>query len=87
MLTVLLFHALAQYTILLQQVSVSFRELIKALHFTPDRFIRTTEAAHAAAVQALWRTLVDNGAIYLGTYAGWYSVRDEAFYAGIAHFA
>ncbi|KAG5188468.1 tRNA synthetases class I (M)-domain-containing protein, partial [Tribonema minus] len=63
------------------EVSQSFRRLIDAMHFTPDRFIRTTEAAHAAAVQALWRALEARGAIYLGTYAGWYSVRDEAFYS------
>ena len=30
---------------------------------------------------ALWQRLVAAGEIYLGTYAGWYSVRDEAFYS------
>ena len=30
---------------------------------------------------ALWERLVASGDIYLGKYAGWYSVRDEAFYA------
>jgi methionyl-tRNA synthetase len=32
-------------------------------------------------VQALWRELAAREQIYLGTYAGWYSVRDESFYA------
>ena len=45
-----------------------------------DRFIRTTEPAHYEASQALWRRMQAAGDIYLGTYAGWYSVRDEAFY-------
>jgi methionyl-tRNA synthetase len=30
--------------------------------------------------QHLWKTLVEKGYIYLGTYEGWYSVRDECFY-------
>lgn len=33
-----------------------------------------------ALAQHLWNTLVDKGHIYLGTYEGWYSVRDECFY-------
>jgi methionyl-tRNA synthetase len=28
----------------------------------------------------LWKTLVKNDAIYLGSYEGWYSVRDECYY-------
>jgi len=43
-------------------------------------FIRTTDKNHKEAVQHLWKTLVDNGAIYLGSYEGWYSVRDECYY-------
>jgi methionyl-tRNA synthetase len=31
--------------------------------------------------QHLWKTLVDKGYIYLGTYEGWYSIRDECFYS------
>jgi methionyl-tRNA synthetase len=61
-------------------VSGRFQELCTLYDFTPDRFIRTTEANHAAAAQALWRKLVESGDIYLGAYEGWYAVRDEAFY-------
>ena len=50
------------------------------LSISRDRFIRTTEPAHYEASQALWRRMQAAGDIYLGTYAGWYSVRDEAFY-------
>ena len=31
-------------------------------------------------MQALWQELERRGEIYLGRFAGWYSVRDEAFY-------
>ena len=34
----------------------------------------------AAACQALWKRMEERGHIYLGSYAGWYAVRDEAFY-------
>jgi len=57
-----------------------FQEMCDALAVSRDRFIRTTEPAHYAASQALWKRMVEVGDIYLGTYAGWYSVRDEAFY-------
>lgn len=30
--------------------------------------------------QHLWETLVEKGYIYLGSYEGWYSVRDECYY-------
>ena len=63
------------------KVSGNFRELAKAMNFTNDDFIRTTEPRHKEAVQALWKELERRGQIYLGSYAGWYSVRDEAFYA------
>jgi len=63
------------------QVAQSFRELASTLNCSHDDFIRTTEERHVRAVQALWTELERRGEIYLGTYAGWYSVRDEAYYA------
>jgi methionyl-tRNA synthetase len=54
--------------------------MVHVLNCKPDRFIRTTEQAHAQAVQALWNAMLAQGDIYLGRYEGWYSVRDEAFY-------
>lgn len=62
------------------QVSQNFRDLMPILNVTPDRFIRTTETVHKHAAQEIWKRLVASGDIYLGSYAGWYSVRDEAFY-------
>ncbi len=61
--------------------SANFRELAAHLGCSNDDFIRTTEPRHVAACQALWQRLVEAGEITLGHYEGWYSVRDEAFYA------
>ncbi len=63
------------------RVSQNFRDLAQVMNFSNDDFIRTTEERHFRACQALWRALRDNGHIYLGKYAGWYAVRDEAYYA------
>ncbi len=62
------------------RVSQNFRDLTRIMNFSVDDFIRTTEARHRRACQALWQRLLDKDQIYLGTYAGWYAVRDEAFY-------
>ncbi len=61
--------------------AAEFQRLSQTLNISHDRFIRTTEPAHHLAVQALWRAMAANGDIYLDRYEGWYSVRDEAFYA------
>jgi len=62
------------------EVSQRFRDLCKLMNFSNDDFIRTTEPRHIKSAQELWRRLEKNGHIYLDKYAGWYSVRDEAFY-------
>jgi methionyl-tRNA synthetase len=62
------------------EMSSHFRSMCDALHISYDRFIRTTEPAHHAASQAIWRRMEAAGDLYLGRYEGWYSVRDEAFY-------
>jgi methionyl-tRNA synthetase len=64
-------------------VSKNFRDLTQKMNFTNDDFIRTTEKRHKLASQAIWKRLFDAGEIYLGSYAGWYSVRDEAFYTEV----
>jgi methionyl-tRNA synthetase len=51
------------------------------LNVSFDRFIRTTEEQHHRSSQEIWRRMAANGDIYLDRYAGWYSVRDEAYYA------
>ena len=57
-----------------------FREMAGTLGLSNDDFIRTTEPRHHEACIALWQRMAANGDIYLKNYAGWYSVRDEAFY-------
>ena len=58
-----------------------FQRLQEKLGISFDRFIRTTDADHRAASAALWQRMADAGDIYLDAYAGWYSVRDEAYFA------
>lgn len=63
------------------KVSQNFRRLAADMNYSNDDFIRTTEARHIRSAQAIWKAIKDNGHIYLGSYSGWYAVRDEAFYA------
>ena len=58
-----------------------FKEMDECLNVSFDRFIRTTEKQHHRSSQEIWRRMADSGDIYLDSYAGWYSVRDEAYYA------
>jgi methionyl-tRNA synthetase len=58
-----------------------FKAMVEALNISHDDFIRTTEQRHHAAVAEMWKRMEKVGDIYLSNYAGWYSVRDEAFYA------
>jgi methionyl-tRNA synthetase len=60
--------------------SQKFRDILPLFKITNDDFIRTTEERHKKSCQYLWQKLEDAGAIYLDKYAGWYAVRDEAFY-------
>jgi methionyl-tRNA synthetase len=57
-----------------------FQAMVKMLNCSNDEFIRTTEPRHHASSVALWERMQANGDIYLDKYAGWYSVRDEAYY-------
>jgi methionyl-tRNA synthetase len=58
-----------------------FKEMDARLDVSFDRFIRTTEEQHHRSSQDIWKRMAANGDIYLDSYAGWYSVRDEAYYA------
>ncbi len=65
---------------LAETMTQQFVKMVAALNCSNDDFIRTTEQRHQKTVQALWKRMEDNGDIYLDKYAGWYSVRDEAYY-------
>ncbi|QKC90620.1 methionine--tRNA ligase [Mesorhizobium sp. NZP2234] len=60
--------------------AADFKRMAIALNASNDDFIRTTEERHYASSQAIWKAMDANGDIYKGGYAGWYSVRDEAYY-------
>ncbi len=60
--------------------SARFREMVAALNLSHDDFIRTTEPRHYEASVELWKRMEKSGDIFKKNYAGWYSVRDEAFY-------
>ena len=62
------------------KIAARFEEMEQRLGCSFARFIRTTDADHLPSTQELWRRMEANGDIYLAKYAGWYSVRDEAFY-------
>jgi methionyl-tRNA synthetase len=57
-----------------------FQAMVKKFNCSNDDNIRTTEPRHFLSSQAIWERMRDAGDIYLGRYAGWYSVRDEAYY-------
>ncbi len=55
--------------------------MVERMNCSNDDFIRTTEERHHRSSEEIWRRMEKNGDIYLDKYAGWYSVRDEAYYA------
>src|SRR5262249_26043046 len=57
-----------------------FRKMVEHLNCSNDDYIRTTEDRHHRSSIAIWERMEQNGDIYLDKYAGWYSVRDEAYY-------
>jgi methionyl-tRNA synthetase len=67
---------------LAERNSGRFKDLAKALNISNDDFIRTTEKRHHESSQEIWRRMAasSNGDIFVSTYKGWYSVRDEAYF-------
>lgn len=62
------------------QNAAFFKKMAQTLDISNDDFIRTTQERHYKAAQAIWNKLLDKGDIELGKYAGWYSVREEAYF-------
>ncbi|MBB3423046.1 methionine--tRNA ligase [Rhizobium sp. WW22] len=60
--------------------SDEFQAMGKLLNASNDDFIRTTQPRHHETSQNIWNLMADAGDIYKDSYAGWYSVRDEAYY-------
>jgi methionyl-tRNA synthetase len=57
-----------------------FQAMVERLNLSNDAFIRTTEQRHYRSSAAIWERMAKAGDVYLSKYAGWYSVRDEAYY-------
>ena len=55
-------------------------DLWKLMNISNDRFIRTTDDYHVAAVQRIFRKMYDNGDIYKGAYKGKYCTPCESFW-------
>ena len=62
--------------------SARFREMAATFNLSNDDFIRTSEPRHYEASIELWQRMAasNNGDIFKKKYAGWYSVRDEAYF-------
>ena len=55
-------------------------DLWKLMNISYDRFIRTTDNYHVAAIQKIFKKMYDNGDIYKGTYKGMYCTPCESFW-------
>ena len=55
-------------------------DLWKLMNISNDRFIRTTDDYHVAAIQKIFKAMYDNGDIYKGKYVGKYCKPCESFW-------
>lgn len=62
------------------RIVAGIQDLWEKLEISHNDFIRTTEERHKKAVQKIFKQLVDQGDIYLGTYEGWYCTPCESFF-------
>ncbi len=61
-------------------VAAQIKGVWDCLNVTYDRFIRTTDDDHVAAIQKIFKKLYDQGDIYKGEYEGKYCVPCESFF-------
>ena len=62
------------------RISAQIKAVWNCMDVTYDRFIRTTDEDHVAAVQKIFRKLYEQGDIYKGSYEGKYCVPCESFF-------
>ena len=55
-------------------------DLWKLMNISNDRFIRTTDDYHVAAIQKIFKKMYENGDIYKGSYKGMYCTPCESFW-------
>ncbi len=65
---------------LADRTAAQFEAMGETLNAVADDIVRTTQERHKRASQEIWERMKARGDIYLSKYAGWYSVRDEAYY-------
>ena len=65
---------------LADRTAAQFLAMNRLLGTEADDVVRTTEPRHRLAAQEIWRRMEARGDVYLSSYEGWYSVRDEAFH-------
>jgi methionyl-tRNA synthetase len=65
---------------LADRTAAQFEAMGEKLNAVADDIVRTTQERHKKASQDIWERMKARGDIYLSKYAGWYSVRDEAYY-------
>ncbi|MEG2570377.1 MAG: class I tRNA ligase family protein, partial [Clostridia bacterium] len=61
-------------------IVAGIKDLWKLLNISNDRYIRTTDASHKAAVQKIFNQLYEQGDIYKSEYEGWYCTPCESFW-------
>ncbi|KAM6117349.1 LOW QUALITY PROTEIN: methionine--tRNA ligase, mitochondrial-like [Pterocles gutturalis] len=64
---------------LCQRVSGLFRQVLTQAAVSFTDFTRTSEPHHQRAVRHFWGALQDGGALYKGSYQGWYCTAEESF--------
>lgn len=61
------------------QNAAEFRAAFKAMNYSNDDFVRTTEARHTTRAAAYIEKLVKSGDIALGDYEGWWDASQEEY--------
>ena len=61
-------------------IAGEIRAIWDRMNVSYDKFIRTTDDYHVAAVQKIFKQLYDQGDIYKGEYEGWYCTPCESFF-------
>lgn len=62
------------------KIAAQIKEIWDCMNTSYDRFIRTTDPDHEAAVQKIFKKLYEQGDIYKGEYIGKYCVPCESFF-------
>ena len=65
---------------LADEVVARYQMLWPRFSISNDDFIRTSSARHQRGVEAMWRRLRENGALYKGFYEDWYCVPCETYW-------